>query len=231
MLRSCVLLLTLNLNSLAALHAQDASSEEPAANKHVGYDDLARLGNIVREPDFASYNPYLAATKTDAARRAAALLEGREIRFQVEVDRVTKTEVYLRVYDAGRTRVLLQFADGAGNPYFGNQTTRMFQGPPSVSRINRLAGPPALRIGAGIDLELARQLDRHDVLVMSGRVVAIEVRIQSGYTPQSLAILGDLRVVRRQVGDATQNGATQNGDVSSESDAEPSEVEEVVPRP
>lgn len=221
MVRSCWFVIVLCLLWHAPVNSEETDAEE-GKTRALTYEDLATLGDLVRETDFASYNPYLAATQSAAAHRAAAELKGREIEFRVEVDRVTESEVFLRVYDAGRTRVLMQFVDHSGNPYFGNRSTRIFHGPPSLSRSSRFAGPPAMRIGAGIELDLARKLSRHDVLVMKGRVSGIEVRIRHGYTPDSVATISDLRVVRRQVGE-TEDSYT-DGEEPSETDAPVEEI-------
>ena len=186
-------ILSLTVTAVAFVTVHQTAAQE----KRITYDHLAALGEIAwRLHDFRD-NKFLYEEKTEQVKSYAKLLQGAELTFHVGVVRVTKLEVVCQTYHAGRTRVVVYSERPDIRPGTELSRYRLYSGPPSANRYNKLAAPTTFQIGEQIDLELAKQLREDDMLEIKGIVNIVETRIPSEFRHDTNVYLRDVRVVGR----------------------------------
>ena len=178
--------------SLNLVFAQTAAIAQdtlpPAVPGRTDYDELALYGDAVRHVYEYQDNQYRYEVRVRQLVDQASAFQCATLQFNVEVERVTKEEVIVRLRDAGETRVLLRHTDP---PYYGNLRSRPYHGSYSTLYYNSFAKPVTLRIGAEIPLEMAVQLRRRDQLLMQGQIGAMYVSIGPTFNPRAVATISN----------------------------------------
>ena len=193
---------------------------EEVRPRPIGFQHLAVLGNLAWELREYRDNEFIYEERLQDIQRYADAVDGRDVIWDVAVLRVDKSDVYVEVPAAARTRVVVAsrqteqalamlnsslFHSGdfvtpsAYMDYFKPQSVsryRAYYGPPSTMRYNLLAAPTALRIGEAIALEDAKQLRSRDFLRVTGRVEQVIMRVPSGFLDDIIVVIKDIRVLQ-----------------------------------
>lgn len=215
------------LSLFAGVCPSEASQPETAETqpeevrlRPIGYQHLAVLGNLVWELRDYRDNEFLYEERLEEIHRYADAVQGRDVIWDVAVMRVDKSDVYVDVPSAARTRVVVASRQteqalalatsslhGYGDSvapsrymdYFKPQSVsryRAYYGPPSTMRYNLLAAPTSLRIGEAIALEDAKQLRTRDFLRVTGRVEQVIMKVPTGFQDNVIVVIKDIKILQ-----------------------------------
>jgi hypothetical protein len=163
----------------------------PAPVKTTSFEELASLGVAVADSVRLKDNVFVYQEVWAKLHEIAASLSQARVEFTVAVEKVTQKEVFVTVPDAGKTRIALKHD---GLPEYGNLRTVEYCGPPSVSLLRHFARRVSLRIGSEIQLELAKQLRRGDLVILQGSVESAELHAETAFNPIALVVISDWQV-------------------------------------
>lgn len=183
----CLLAACVLFNSATLLSADAA---EPVAAA-IEYETLVAFGADVADTDLYKDNYFQYEERVETLTRQAQEMAGSSLDVTARITRVTPVEVFVEVEDAGRMRMVLRHDTP---PLFGNLGTRWYGGTPSTQRAFLLSKRVGLRIGEEIDLELAKQLRRGDLLTIAGTIEQVPIRIKHVFEPFVAAVVTNWKV-------------------------------------
>lgn len=187
---SCLILM-----STGAGITNSAQAWEPEAIENgrlIQYEELAEFGDKVARIDFYRDNYYQYEARVQELTETAIGMEGGTVEVLLRVRRVTPGEVLVEPIQAGRTRMILRHATP---PLYGNLGTVWYPAQPSADYWHMLAKPVGLRIGDEISLEVAKQIRKRDIVLVSGRVASMPIRMKGVFEPRVAAVVVDWKVV------------------------------------
>lgn len=165
----------------------------PATPGQTTFQELTDFGHAVQSVVDYRDNRYVYDARVAELFKHSQQLENSKVQFTVTVDRVTLDEVFVRVDDAGYTRVLLQHKEP---PAFGNLRTVYYYGPASTVYYNHFAKPVGLRIGSEIPLDMAARLRKRDVLQLEAKIGCMRTIIGPTFDPETIATMTEWHVVK-----------------------------------
>ena len=176
------------LVSGATLLAADEPAPTAAA---VEKETLIALGQNVTDTELYKDNYFLYQERVEELTALAREMAGSSVQVTAQVTKVTPVEVFIKVENAGRMRMVLRHNTA---PLFGNLGTRWYGGTPSCERAFLLSKRVGLRIGEEIELERAKTLRRGDTLTISGTIEQVPIRIENVFIPFVAAVVTSWQV-------------------------------------
>ncbi len=179
----------------AFYYADNVHSDETlpiVETRQISQEELVDLGHKVSRVDLYRDNFYQYESQVQQLTETAIAMEGHDVEVLLRVRRVTPGEVLVEPVDAGRTRMILKHATP---PFFGNLGTVWYCAQPSADYWNMLAKPIGLRIGDEIELDIAKQLRKRDLVRVSGRIERMPIAMKHVFQPRVAAVVVGWKVI------------------------------------